>query len=86
MFFGTPHKGSSAASWGDFAANALRAASLGTSTNRQLMKDLKIQSEVLAETSKSFVDRSKALKIISFCESDKMDLLNFKVCLHHWYS
>jgi LDH2 family malate/lactate/ureidoglycolate dehydrogenase len=78
-FFGTPHKGSDIATWADIFANILRAASLGTSTNRRLTKDLKGNAEVLADISKSFVDRSKALKIVSFYESDMMDFMNCKV-------
>jgi hypothetical protein len=81
-FFGTPHKGSNMASWADSMAKLLKAASFGTSTNRKLTKELKTQSVTLADISKSFVDRSKALKILSFYESDKMDKTSTRVRLY----
>jgi protein SERAC1 len=82
VFFGTPHSGSGVASWADILANVLKTASLRTSTNRGLIKDLKTTSEVLEDISRSFVDRSKALKIVSFYESDTMELINCKVSKH----
>jgi hypothetical protein len=78
-FFGTPHKGADLASWSVTLGNILRAASLGTSTNVQLAKDLEGNSRVLAQISRSFVERGKELKIFSFYELDKMDNLNCRV-------
>ncbi|PVH83178.1 hypothetical protein DL98DRAFT_585890 [Cadophora sp. DSE1049] len=79
-FFGTPHKGSSIAFWADLFANLLQTVSFGTSTNRRLTRDLHHQSEALADISRSFVDRSKALKILSFYESDKMKMMPQRIC------
>ena len=78
-FFGTPHTGSGVASWSTILSKVLRAASLGTSTNAQLSKDLENNSRVLDKISKSFVERGKRLEIFSFYEVDKMELLNFRV-------
>jgi hypothetical protein len=78
-FFGTPHTGSSIASWSTILSKILRAASLGTSTNTQLSKDLESNSKILDKISKSFVERGKRLEIFSFYEVDKMEFLNFRV-------
>ena len=80
-FFGTPHKGSAIASWSTSLSNILRAASLGTSTNKQLSTDLESNSRVRGEISKSFIERGKRLEIFSFYEVDKMEFLNCMVCL-----
>ena len=79
VFFGTPHRGSSLADWGTMFANILKTASLGSSTNSQLSADLKERSKVLQSISKSFVDRSKSLSIISFYETEKPDWLSCRV-------
>ncbi|PVH83321.1 hypothetical protein DL98DRAFT_569779 [Cadophora sp. DSE1049] len=75
-FFGTPHRGADLASWATMMGNILWAASFGTSTNTKFAKELKSRSEVLDNISKSFVERGKGLKILSFYETDKMDNLN----------
>ena len=80
-FFGTPHRGSSLADWGTIFANILKVASLGSSTNSQLSADLKERSKVLQSISKSFVDRSKSLSIISFYETEKADWLDCRVLI-----
>lgn len=79
VFFGTPHRGSSLASWGTLLSNVASLATLGTSTNWRLPKDLETQSAVLRDISKSFVDRAKNLQLISFYETDKMDFLKCEV-------
>jgi protein SERAC1 len=79
MFFGTPHRGSSLATWGKILAKIGSAASLGTVVNTRLSKDLESQSNVLLEISKSFVHRAEYLQIFSFYETDKMSLLNSRV-------
>lgn len=67
------------ATWANIFATLLNAASFGTSTNARLAEDLQSRSEVLTDISRSFVDRSKALRIVSFFESDMMDIMNAKV-------
>ncbi|KAI8623314.1 hypothetical protein F5Y19DRAFT_459002 [Xylariaceae sp. FL1651] len=79
MFFGTPHKGSSLATWGKMLAKIGSVASFGTVINTGLSKALEHQSDVLLEISKSFVHRAKDLQIFSFYETDRMSLLNSRV-------
>jgi protein SERAC1 len=79
LFFGTPHRGSSLATWSTLLGSVVLAVSFGTMTNLGLSKDLQSHSIALQEISKSFVDRAKNLQIVSFYETDKMDLLNCRV-------
>ncbi|KAI0133837.1 ankyrin repeat protein [Xylariales sp. AK1849] len=76
VFMGTPHRGSDLAPWGAILSSMLRAASLGSSTNSQLTKDLEQNSRVLNAISASFVDRGQDLKIFSLYETEKLDYLN----------
>jgi hypothetical protein len=78
-FFGTPHVGSSSADFGKVVASILKASTLGISTNTKVVNDLKKNSPALYEITQSFVDRSKALHIITFYETEKMDFLNAQV-------
>ena len=71
-FIGVPHKGSDSAWWATFAANALKGASLGTSTNTALVADLKKDSSTLTSVSKQFVDRTAQLQIYTFYETQKL--------------
>jgi len=68
MFFGTPHRGASLASWGNLLGKLVKTAFLGTSTNTQLTEDLKPGSRILDHTSKAFPERAGDLKIFSFYE------------------
>ncbi|SCV27413.1 uncharacterized protein FFB14_01537 [Fusarium fujikuroi] len=76
LFFGTPHRGSGLASWGTILSSILKTASLGTSTNTQLSRDLERQSRDLDRISQSFNLKSSGLKIYSFYETEKMDFMN----------
>ena len=67
-FLGVPHKGSDSAWWANFAANALKGASIRLSTNNALVADLRMDSSVLSNISKQFVDRGKDLTIYTFYE------------------
>jgi hypothetical protein len=78
-FFGTPHKGSSLASWGGFLSTILKTASFATSTNVLLTRDLEQSSRVLERISKSFNIHGKFLQIFSFYETEKMSFANCKV-------
>ena len=70
-FLSVPHKGSDIAWWGNFAANILNSASMGTSTSRKLIKDLKKHSPALMDISKQFVPRSQGLTVYAFYERRK---------------
>ncbi|KAF9879053.1 ankyrin repeat protein [Colletotrichum karsti] len=76
FFFGTPHKGSSLANWSTMAARLLKVASMGTSTNTRLSKDLEPNSRMMECISDSFLAYSSNLKIVSCYETLKMDYLN----------
>ncbi|KAK2678869.1 P-loop containing nucleoside triphosphate hydrolase [Fusarium oxysporum f. sp. vasinfectum] len=76
LFFGTPHRGSGLASWGTMLSSILKTASLGTSTNTQLSRDLEPNSRDLDRISQSFKMKSSGLKIYSFYETEKMDFMN----------
>jgi hypothetical protein len=79
MFMGTPHQGSTTASWGAMGADMLRAASLGTSTNTALVKELKENSKTLQEISKDFTFLGVGVMIYSFVETEGMDYLSGEV-------
>lgn len=78
-FFWHPSCWSLTARFAKVLALILKASSFGTSTNTKLVADLKTNYETLLNITKSFVDRSKALQIVSFYETEKMDFLNFMV-------
>jgi hypothetical protein len=71
-FLGVPHKGSGAAWWASFAANALKAAGAGTTTNTSLVSDLRRDSITLTDISKQFISRTAGLQIYSFYETQKL--------------
>lgn len=71
-FLGVPHKGSDSAWWAAFAANALKGASIGSSTNTALVSDLKKDSTTLANISKQFIDRARELLIYTFFETERL--------------
>ena len=48
-FLAVPHKGSGTAWWGNFAANVLKSASIGLSTNAALVADRRKDSSALTE-------------------------------------
>ncbi|KAJ5362539.1 hypothetical protein N7541_003383 [Penicillium brevicompactum] len=73
LFMGTPHQGSGIASLGAIGADMLKAASLGTSTNSTLVKELKENSKTLREISKDFTFAKAGVKIYSFVETEGME-------------
>ncbi|KIX06788.1 uncharacterized protein Z518_04764 [Rhinocladiella mackenziei CBS 650.93] len=69
IFMGTPHRGSQYASWGEIAS---RMATLAlVDTNRKILKDLRVDSEVLDRIQTDFVDKvyQTKTKVHSFYES-----------------
>ena len=71
-FLGVPHRGSDSAWWASFAADVVKAASMGTSTNTGLVKELKKNSDTLMVISKQFVHRTIGLRIYTFYETRKL--------------
>ncbi|KAJ3580311.1 hypothetical protein NPX13_g253 [Xylaria arbuscula] len=82
-FFGTPHRGSSIASLGKVFSCLVKAASFGTNTNTQLLKELERGSPVLDEITTTYANRKYDFKICSFYETDKMDFLSSVVVDRH---
>lgn len=86
---GTPHQGSGTASLGAIVADMLKAASLGTSTNSALIKELKANSKTLQEISKDFTFTCggiAGIKIYSFVESEAMDYFPGEVCYTSFFT
>ncbi|KAJ6002935.1 hypothetical protein N7451_005482 [Penicillium sp. IBT 35674x] len=75
-FFGTPHAGSSLATFGEILASIIRISSIGTNTNATVVANLKNNSETLWQIARSFVDRGKGLRIVTFYETEKMPYMN----------
>ena len=71
-FLGVPHRGSDSAWWAGFAANLLKNASIGTSTNIALLSDLEKGSTTLANISQQFVDRTQDMIIYTFYETERL--------------
>ena len=76
VFMGTPHRGADTASWANFATQALRALQIGASTNKNLLSDLRKNSETLRQISQQFVERGSAVKMKTFYETIKLDYMN----------
>ena len=76
IFMGTPHRGANVASWANFAAQALKALQMGTTTNTSLLSDLKGNSETLKQISQQFVERGSTLKMKTFYETKKLNYMN----------
>lgn len=79
-FLGVPHGGSDSAWWAHFTANALKAATIGLTTNNALVADLRKDSSALSTISKQFVDRGRDLAIHTFYE--RLKLKNVLVSTH----
>ena len=84
IFMGTPHTGTNAASWGNFAAQVLKAVQMGTATNPSLLADLEKNSETLRQISRQFVERGSAIRMKTFYETVKPDYANCLVCFLGW--
>lgn len=80
---GTPHHGTDVAVFGTVVSQIVDVCTLRASTNPKVVSELKRNSEILWEISKSFVDRSKNLKIITFYETQKMRNWTKLVCCSH---
>lgn len=56
-------------------ANFLRLSSLGTHTNAQLLRDLERNSSKLEQVSDTFLQLGGSLKIATFYEVERMDMM-----------
>ena len=76
IFMGTPHHGADVATWGNFAARALRALQMGTATNTSFLSDVEGNSRTLKEISQQFVERGSTIMVKTFYETRKLDSIN----------
>jgi hypothetical protein len=69
IFLGTPHRGSSYASWGEIASNLARLAL--QDTNKKVLETLEVNSEVLDNIHEEFkcIVHKNGIKIHSFQEA-----------------
>lgn len=81
-FLGVPHKGSDSAWWANFAANALKGASIGFTTNNALVADLRKDSSALSTISKQFIDRGRDLSIYTFYERLRLKGVLVRIHFH----
>ncbi|KAJ0117970.1 hypothetical protein J7T55_014421 [Diaporthe amygdali] len=72
VFLGTPHRGSDLAWWATFAAEILRTVQLGTGTNTAYVSALKRNSTEFANISQQWVERSEAVQIRTFYETERL--------------
>ncbi|KAI0537057.1 hypothetical protein GGR58DRAFT_473302 [Xylaria digitata] len=78
-FFGTPHRSTDIAQWSRMLNRMLEASDLPTTVTSQLAKNFELDFGTLEHISKSFVDYGKKLKMFSFYETEKIDLMDNKV-------
>ncbi len=71
---GVPHQGSDSAKWASFAANLLKSAGIGTSSNTALVSNLVKDSTILANISDQFVDRARGMIIYTFYETKRLNV------------
>ncbi|KAK2613542.1 hypothetical protein N8I77_000449 [Diaporthe amygdali] len=72
IFLGTPHRGSDLAWWATFAAEILRTIQLGSGTNTAYVSALKRNSTEFANISQQWVERSEAVQIRTFYETERL--------------
>ncbi|KXH30114.1 ankyrin repeat protein [Colletotrichum simmondsii] len=79
VFFATPHRGSSLATWDEIGTRIAKATTLGYATNSKLSSNLKVDSKFLKSVSESFAARGEEFEVRSFYETERMKGLNCKV-------
>lgn len=81
LFFATPHRCSDLASWDLVAARAMKAATTGYTTRTWLSRKLKVDSETLKDTSRSFAYLGGKFHIRSFYETELVPGFDFCVSI-----
>ncbi|KAF5634278.1 ankyrin repeat domain protein [Fusarium sp. NRRL 52700] len=76
VFLATPHRGSSLAAPAEFASMVLRAAQLGTGTNKKLVASLRKNAELLWDISSQFVGRASGIHIRTFYETESLPYMS----------
>ena len=65
---GTPHRGSELIPWATLLSNLINIASIGQGIRKDLLRNLKTESNVLIDISSRFIHRATPLKIMTFIE------------------
>jgi hypothetical protein len=65
---GTPHRGSELIPWTMLLSNLTNVASIGQGIRKDLLRNLKRESNMLMDISRQFVHRATSLKIMTFVE------------------
>ncbi|KAK1637464.1 hypothetical protein BDP81DRAFT_317718 [Colletotrichum phormii] len=79
VFLGTPHRGSSLATWDEIGTLVVKASTLGYSSNSKLSSSLKVDSKFLRRITESFAARGEDFEVRSFYETKRMKGLNCQV-------
>ncbi|KAK0729543.1 Alpha/Beta hydrolase protein [Lasiosphaeris hirsuta] len=82
VFFGTPHRGSDAATWGNLVAGIM-ATAFGTRIKTSFLKALKPNSRDLMDLSEDFRSIATRYSIASFVEEDKHSKLGRVIVERH---
>ncbi|KAH8744419.1 hypothetical protein F5882DRAFT_446538 [Hyaloscypha sp. PMI_1271] len=65
---GTPHRGSELIPWAMLLSNLVNVASIGQGMRKDLLRNIKTESNMLMDISRQFVHRAPPLKIMTFVE------------------
>jgi hypothetical protein len=65
---GTPHRGSELIPWTTLLSNLINVASIGQGIRKDLLRNLKTESDLLMGISRQFIHRATPLKIMTFIE------------------
>jgi hypothetical protein len=65
---GTPHRGSELIPWTMLLSNLTNIATIGQGIRKDLLRNLKTESNMLMDISRQFVHRATSLKIMTFIE------------------
>ena len=65
---GTPHRGSELIPWTMVLSNLINVASIGLGIRKDVLFNLKTESDMLIDISRQFVHRTTPLKIMTFVE------------------
>jgi hypothetical protein len=65
---GTPHRGSELIPWTTLLSNLINVASIGQGIRKDLLRNLKTESNLLMGISRQFIHRTTPLKIMTFIE------------------
>lgn len=76
VFFGTPHRGTDVASWGELVAG-IKAASFGTRPRTTFFRLLRTNSDDLMDLSEDFRPIAQSYALVSFVEENTMGKLGF---------